>query len=253
LPRHDEPSRDLPWPSCFNARDLGGYDTADGRRTGWRAVVRADNLCHLTGDGQAALVRDGVRTVVDLLSQSEHAFEPPHPFRTNTADQGVPRYVHVPLVDEGDRETAALVDHAPSREASYRLMLDRCRGQIAAIARAIVLAPPGGVLFHCHAGLDRTGLIAALLLGLVGVPGATIVADYALSEERLGSFYEHYRALIADPAARGRFKRLTAPPTLMASILADIDARYGGAEPYLLGAGLSRTDCANLRTRLLGG
>jgi protein-tyrosine phosphatase len=251
LPRHDEPSRDLAWPSCFNARDLGGYETRGGRRSRWRAVLRADNLCHLTGPGQAALVRDGVRTVVDLLSQSEHDYEPPHPFRANAAAGVVPRYVNVPLVDEDDEETTQLVDRAPSREVSYRLMLDRCRGQVAAIVRAIAVAEPGAVLFHCHAGLDRTGLIAALLLGVVGVPAATIAADYALSEERLGAFHQHYRRLIADPVARARFRRLTAPPALMASVLADLDARYGGAEPYLISAGLSTADLDLLRARLL--
>jgi protein-tyrosine phosphatase len=251
LPRHDEPSRDLSWPSCFNARDLGGYDAAGGRPTRWRAALRADNQSHQTAEGRAALVRDGVRTVVDLLSQSEHAFEPPHPFRTNAPEVAVPGYVHVPLVDEADQRSASLVDHAPSREASYRAMLDLCRGQVAAVARAIAAAPRGGVLFHCHAGLDRTGLVAALLLGLVGVPAETIVADYALSEERLGRFYEHYRALIDDAAARARFRRLTAPPALMASVLAYVDDRYGGAEPYLLGGGLSPSDCAALRGRLL--
>ena len=80
----------------------------------------------------------------------------------NAAAGAVPAYVHVPLVDEADEETTRLVDHAPTRQASYGLMLDRCRGQIGAIVGAIAGAQPGGVLFHCHAGLDRTGLIAAL-------------------------------------------------------------------------------------------
>ena len=47
-------NRDLGWPSCFNARDLGGYETVDGRRTRWRAIVRSDNLC--LRDGAAVLV-----------------------------------------------------------------------------------------------------------------------------------------------------------------------------------------------------
>ncbi|MEO7908190.1 MAG: tyrosine-protein phosphatase [Roseiflexaceae bacterium] len=54
------------WDACYNARDLGGYVTADGRRTRWRAFVRADNLSRLTPDGQSALIEYGVRTMIDL-------------------------------------------------------------------------------------------------------------------------------------------------------------------------------------------
>jgi protein tyrosine/serine phosphatase len=245
--------RDLAWPSCFNARDLGGHATADGRRTRWRAVVRADNMAHLSAAGQAALLAYGVRTVVDLLSESEHAHEPPHPFRAGAASGAAPAYVHAPLVDEADAETTRLVDRAPSREVSYRLMLERCRRQIAAAVRAVAGAPAGGVVFHCHAGLDRTGLVAALVLGAVGVPAGTVVEDYARSEERLGAFYEHYRARITDALARARFRRLTAPPGLMRAVLAHLDGRYGGPAAYLRSAGVGADELDRLRARLLEG
>jgi protein-tyrosine phosphatase len=119
--------------------------------------------------------------------------------------------------------------------------------------RAIADAEDGAVVFHCHAGLDRTGLVAALLLDLVGVPAETIAADYALSDPRLGAFHEHYRAQIADPVARERFHRPTAPSALMAAALADLHARHGGAEPYLLAAGLAPAELARVRARLLEG
>jgi protein tyrosine/serine phosphatase len=245
--------RDLAWPSCFNARDLGGHATADGRRTRWRAAVRADNMAHLTAAGRDALLAYGVRTVVDLLSESEHAYEPPHPFRAGAASGAVPGYVHAPLIDEADAETTHLGDRAPSREASYRLMLERCGRRIARAVRAVADAPDGGVVFHCHAGLDRTGLVAALVLGAVGVPAETVVEDYARSEERLGAFYEHYRSLITDPLARARFKRLTAPPELTSAALAHLDARHGGAEAYLRSVGLNADELSRLRARLLDG
>jgi protein-tyrosine phosphatase len=248
--RSNEPARDLSWSSCFNARDLGGYETADGRRTRWRAVFRADNLGHLDAAGQATLVRDGVVTVIDLRSQSEHGMAPTHPFRAGAAG-AVPRYVSVPLVDETDVETTALVNRATSRDESYRLMLDRCRGQIGAVVRTIAGAEEGGVVFHCHAGLDRTGLVAALLLGVAGVAPATIVEDYALSHERMGALYEHYVALIADPEARARFRRFTARRELMEAALAYLEAEHGGAEAYLLAAGMSGEELDRLRARLV--
>jgi protein-tyrosine phosphatase len=247
------PARDLAWPTCFNARDLGGYANADGRRTRWGAAVRSDNLGHLTAAGRAALVAHGVRTVVDLLSPSEHAYDPPHPFRGSTAVGAVPGYVHAPLIDETDGETTRLYDKAPTREAAYRVLLDRCGPQLAAAVRAVADAPPGGVVFHCHAGLDRTGLVAALLLGAAGVPAETIVADYALSDERLGPFYEHYRAQVTDPDALARFERPTAPPELMAAALAYLNTRYAGAEGYLRTVGVTDDELVRLRARLLDG
>jgi protein-tyrosine phosphatase len=189
--------------------------------------------------------------VIDLRSRREHAFAPPHPFRGRAAG-AVARYVPVPLVDETDEEAIRLIDGAPSRDAAYRLIIDRCRGQIAAVFRAIADAAEGAVVFHCHAGLDRTGLVAALLLDLVGGPAAVIAADYALSEARLGAFYEHYRAGIADPVALARFRRLTSPPELMVGVLADVAERYAGAEAYLFDAGASPAHLARVRARLVG-
>ena len=42
------------------------------------------------------------------------------------------------------------------------------------------------MVVHCRAGKDRTGLLIAFLLDLVGVPREVIAEDYALSEARLG-------------------------------------------------------------------
>jgi protein tyrosine/serine phosphatase len=251
LPTVADPARDLSWPTCFNARDLGGYATADGRRTRWRALIRADNMSHLTAEGRAVLVRAGVRTVVDLQSPSDHRFEPPHPFRGNTGPDAVPRYVHAPVLDDADAVAVAALARAGSREEAYRVRLDTSAGQFGRIVRAVAEAPEGGVVFHCHAGLDRTGLAAALLLASVGVPADTIADDYALSEPRLGAFYEHYRARIADPAERAAFRRLTAPRGPMLAVLDHLGAHHGGVEPYLRSAGVAAADLARLRERFL--
>jgi protein-tyrosine phosphatase len=245
------PERDLAWPTCFNTRDLGGYMTGDGRRTRWGAVVRADNMVHLDADGQAALVDYGVRTVVDLRCGWELRLRPRHPFHANTAADATPRYVHAPVVDDADQASVRAIDAASSRDESYRLMLALCRAQIAAALRAIADAPPGGVLLHCHSGTDRTGLVAALLLAVVGVPTATIVDDYAHSHERLGAFYDYYRARIADPEGRARFQRVTAPPELMAATLSYLEAEHGGAVGYLSSAGLTDAELQCLRGRLV--
>lgn len=251
MPAAAEPTRDLAWSACFNARDLGGYPAQGGRRTRWRALIRADNLGHLTDEGRAALVRDGVRAVVDLRSASEHGIDPPHPFRGGAAPNTGPAYLSVPLLDEADQAAVAALDRATTREDAYRARLDTSQAQFARVVREIADAPAGAVVFHCHAGLDRTGLVAALLLACAGVPADLIADDYALSHDRLGPFYEHYRAQIADPVRRARFERLTAPREPMLAVLDHLDRVYGGAEAYVRTAGVSDQEVGRVRARLV--
>jgi protein-tyrosine phosphatase len=118
---------------------------------------------------------------------------------------------------------------------------------------AIAGAPEGGVLVHCAAGKDRTGLISALLLGLVGVPAVTIAADYALTAELLRPRDQEW--LEHGPGERAEREALAArfaPTTeVMLEVLDGLDRRHGGVEGYLAAAGVSPADLDRLRDRLL--
>ncbi|WP_425465283.1 tyrosine-protein phosphatase [Nonomuraea diastatica] len=118
----------------------------------------------------------------------------------------------------------------------------------AAVMAAIAHASPGPVVVHCHSGKDRTGLVVAL--AVTGVPGEKIAADYALTAACL-RHGEHLAAL-PGAAARARSRRLFAQVTAatMTATLTHLRDRYGGAEEYLLGGGLSPTDVPLLRARL---
>src|SRR4051812_3403516 len=94
----DPAARDLTWADCYNARDLGGYPTADRRTTRWQALIRADNLVRLTPAGQAALRAYGVRTILDLRLAYELEIDP-NPFAATSGPPGEPRYVNRPLHD----------------------------------------------------------------------------------------------------------------------------------------------------------
>jgi protein-tyrosine phosphatase len=133
----------------------------------------------------------------------------------------------------------------------FRVVLDHYWRGIAGVMRAIAAAPAGGVLFHCHAGKDRTGLVAALLLALAGVPNATIAEDYALSQACLQPLFDQRLSQEPDPAKRERLARMIgAVPETMLGVLAHLDARHGGAERYLRGAGVAEADLDRLRRRL---
>ena len=242
-------TRLLEWEGCLNARDLGGYETEDGRETRWGTVVRSDSPAALTEAGRAALAGYGVRTIVDLRLPDELEREP-NPF-AEPGDHGI-AYTNVSFIDPA----AAPPDAVSTLAEDYLQMLERYRQGVAEALAAIARAPAdGAVLVHCAAGKDRTGLISALLLGLVGVPADTVAADYALTAELLRPRDEAWLEA-APPEERAEREAMLAryAPTaeVMLAVLEGLEERYGGVEPYLRSTGLSQDDLDRLRDRLVG-
>ena len=141
----------------------------DGRETRWHAIVRADNLASLTEAGRAALVAYGVRSIIDLRRPHE-VEQSPNPFA-----HGGPHGIAYANISFGDPAVAPPTGGSLADRYQRSLVLFTHR--VATIMRAIAHAPEGGVVLHCNGGKDRTGMIAALLLELVGVARATIAAD----------------------------------------------------------------------------
>lgn len=249
----DHAARRLLWDACHNVRDIGGYATADGRHTRWRAVIRADDLCNLSEEGSAQLVDYGIRTVIDLRGP----WESPHdssPFARPNRYADTVTYLNLPVIDVTEF-TGSPVEQARTVEDSYRIILDVYTFEIAAVMTAIARARAGGVLIHCHAGKDRTGLITGLLLSLVGVPAETVAEDYALSDTYLQPLYNRWLEQMpadADPEMVGRLRQyeLCLPDTMLAT-LSYIDERYGGPGSYLVDAGVDPRDVERIRQRIV--
>lgn len=228
------------------------------------SLVRSDVLCRLTPAGRRALLDHGVRTIVDVRTPSEVARDwAAYPFRDDAAagsDTEVPavRYRNVPFTSGRDRAAwQAMHDAyagATSREELNRLDLDGHPTGIAAVVGAIAEAEPGGVLIHCHAGKDRTGLVVALLLSLVGVADEDIADDYALTMTSLeGLIADWLTEMSDDPAEHERLRALAEPRReAMLDTLAYLRQGYGSAEGYLLAAGVRPEQLTRLRERLLG-
>jgi protein-tyrosine phosphatase len=240
-------TRLLAWEGCLNARDLGGYETEDGRETRWGTVVRSDSPAALTEAGRAALAGYGVRAIVDLRLPAELA-DDPNPF-AEPGDHGI-AYTNVSFIDPA----AAPPDAVSTLAEDYLQMLDRYRQGVAEAMAAIARAPEGAVLIHCAAGKDRTGLVSALLLGLVDVPADTIAADYAMTAELLRPRERRWLESLP-PEERAERETMIAryAPTaeVMLEVLARLEERYGGVEPYLRATGLSQDDLDRLRDRLV--
>lgn len=233
------------WGACLNVRDLGGLTTVDGRRVRRGALVRSDQLCRLDDGGRGALVAHGVRTVIDLRSPAEAQQDPDPALHEKGVD-----YRLIPQQD--DQLWRQPQWAARTRAERDALVLDQRAAHIAAMARTVANAVPGGVLIHCLAGKDRTGIAVALLLSLIGVSDADIAADYALSEASLAAELEAALAAAQDEEARARLVRsYDARPETMLATLAHLRTRHGGARAYLTRAGLTDADVHRIRARLL--
>jgi protein tyrosine/serine phosphatase len=232
--------RRLTWQALLNARDLGGLPTADGRiRAG--ALVRTDNLVRLTESGRAALLAHGVRTVVDLRSPRELAAHP-HPFRDH------PAYRPLPLLDDAGMADVGRFDSAVE---SYVWQVESQGARLAAILSGIADAPAGGVLFHCAAGKDRTGIVAALVLSTAGVEPEAIAEDYALSTWWVEAMMELELAAQPDAVERTRLRRVYDPrPEIILAMLAALRDRHGGVDGYLAAIGVGHDVRERLRDRL---
>ena len=250
-----EPRRHLNLEGTYNVRDLGGYPTQDGHTTRWKTVLRADGLNQLAPASQKALVDFGIRTVIDLRRTAE-VLEMPDVVASSPDFA----YYHQNLA--GDTPTMGEKLELPleSRKGAkfwaenYTGWLDQRRTQI--VETLATLASPGTLpaLFHCAGGKDRTGLIAALVLALARVPVETIAEDYALTAPYLISRYLNEQAP-SDAAASvytwREYQRDSSPHEAMLETLRHLEERYGGAEEYALGGGMTQEQVDRLRRALV--
>jgi protein-tyrosine phosphatase len=245
--------RTLAWDGCLNVRDLGGHRTEDGAVTRFGQVVRADSVRALSDRGWRSLLDYGIATIVDLRLHEELEADPPHELPVEL--------VHVSLFGSSDPAywqridavAAAQPDEvASTREVYLRHLADNQRNVATAIS-AVAQACEGGVLVHCAAGKDRTGIVTGLLLRLARVGLDQIAEDYARSGEALGGSFREWIAEGEDERERERRRRQCATPAAaMRGVVTSIEARFGSVEGFLREGGASAEDLAAARARLRG-
>src|SRR4051794_26473069 len=173
----------------MNCRDLGGYPTADGRVTRWGCVYRSDGLDQLTDADLDVLEAIGVRIVFDFRMDSEVDAAP-----SRLPDHPALKRQRLPIGDAGPGESLMemllrgdITEYTVEGVAEiYESILDDAAKEFGAVVAAAADPENHAVLFHCTAGKDRTGLMAMLLLGVLGVPDDVIISDYELTT--------HYRS-----------------------------------------------------------
>ena len=235
-----------------NTRDLGGLAVAGGRRIRFRRLLRAGTLQDLTAGDVAYLTEDlGVRTVVDLRLTDEAA-------REGSALSAIPavRYFSLPLSSARNVRSDIVADGAEMDIVGhYVALLEGSATNIVTAVRVFAEDMSAPTIFHCAAGKDRTGVLAAVVLDAIGVGRETIIADYALTGQRMKQISARllrlatYRDMQA--LSRGIKGAATADEESMAAFLDELHGRYGSGAGYLTAHGLGGRDLAALRAALV--
>lgn len=235
-----EPRRHLELSTGFNVRELGGYAVGNGA-TEWRRFVRSGGLDMLSQQDQQRLYDYGVRLVVDLRGDYEVAAAPDKIARM----KGV-RTLHVPLYDFDLSDPALEAERDEDfRTLGYLTMLAN-KDAVQQIFSFFATAEPDEcVLFHCAAGMDRTGVTAMLLLGLVDARRERIVADYCYS---FGSEVEvNATAFRGKPPCR---RELELRFDAIQTVLDRLEEGYGTVERYLLSCGVTQEQLDRIKAHL---
>jgi protein-tyrosine phosphatase len=239
--------RRIDLPGCDNFRDLGGYPAQAGMRLRWRRLFRSDALHGLTPAGADRVVDElGVGAIVDLRSSGEVGVDG----RGQLGDRP-PIYHHLPLFD-GPLAVDPSMPPPVTLADRYFLIVEQAKIPIARVVTALAECSTPAV-YHCTAGKDRTGLISAIVLGLLGVPDEYIVADYAATQENLDAIIvrltqsEGYR----DAIDRLPADTFHAKPATMFSLLDRLRDHYGSFRGYASDIGLSDVLIGRLESGLL--
>jgi protein-tyrosine phosphatase len=238
--------RNLTFSSAYNFRDVGGYAGLDGRTVRWRRLFRADSPHRLKGEDWETFAALGVRSVIDL----RRPFEVEEHGRVPEAE-GL-RYFNPVLehIDWAEVPHPDGIQHERWLADRYLNFLDDGRAGLSASLRVIADPAAAPVVVHCMAGKDRTGVVCALALSLLGVSDEDIATDYALTEVAMASLTEYLRAHNPE-AIEGNDHMFDSPPAAMLLFLADLRTLHGSVEKYVREIGVSAEQVATMREHLL--
>lgn len=250
------PTRRLLTRGLYNARDLGGFPTADGKTTRFGVFVRSEAPVDLPEGDLDYLRAYGVTASVDLRSTGEVRSRP------SDLAQAMP-YYHRPLFNEA--AMAGSMKHPPKQigwGAQYISMAEESRAWARDVL-TIAAENPGALLYHCTTGKDRTGLMTCYLLSVAGVGRADIAADYCVSQVFLEPVYEKMRSgkmrLGLPQGAGGQMPPMPkmdesffqTPASAMLALIDYLDETYGGVVEYLRTIGVEEAVLDALRQKLV--
>ena len=219
-----------------NMRDLGGYFSKDRKIIKANCLIRSNLPKSLSAMCINELVMSGVTTVIDLRNDVEIAKEC-GAFKDNDLFQ----YYHVKIRGDGR------LPESPEKVYDSYIEMIEGKEQIGEVFR-IIANTTGGVLYYCNAGKDRTGVVSALLLKLLGVDDKEIVLDYIASGVYLSEMLEAF----ANSTSIERIREIIVPKAeTMFSVLRYIDEKYGTIEKYLELCGVMQSEINKIKEKIL--
>jgi hypothetical protein len=233
--------------NIHNFRDLGGYTGLDGATVRWRRLYRSDDLSRVVGADQELFSGLGVRTVIDLRRPVEIA----NIGRIPDFDGFTYHHVHLDYPSWPAAEFADTQQRCAYVTERYLEMAETATAGMGDTLRLIADADTHPLVFHCIAGKDRTGVVAAVTLSLLGVSDADIAEDYHLSERAEPANWEWYRSRDSNLVGKRWLHITVSPPQGMLDFLTELRRRHGSVEAYAASIGVTPGHVAALRSHLL--
>jgi len=237
--------RGVAFVDVYNFRDLGGYRTADGNTVVWQRLYRSDDLGRLRDEDYERFTSLGIRTVVDLRRPNEVADLGRIPELDGVTYHHV-HMAHPPWPSQRFADTAERTAFVIERYREMSLAGGAAIGEALRLISDEDFAP---LVVHCIAGKDRTGIVAALTLSLLGVDDETIADDYALSEEAEPQAWAYYARIRPDVVRPAHIT--ISPRAAMLAFLEELRATHGSVEQYASTIGVTDEHVAAMRGHLL--
>jgi protein-tyrosine phosphatase len=249
--------------SVPNFRDLGGYPAECDRTLRHGLLYRSEDFSKLSASDMPRLKSLDIRLLCDLRSDRER-LQTPNKWPVDSPCDSLNLNISVDL-RASHAAIISLLSGEPTEEharqtmlMTYRMFPSAFALRLAQLFERILTDRQLPLVFHCAAGKDRTGFIAAILLSALGVPRTTIYSDYLLTAERWKgeqseAAIRRYLMLLckAEPPLEVIRTLCGVSTTYLDAAFAVLEKDYGGVDSYLELIGLSTNARQRLKERLL--
>jgi len=255
-----------------NTRDIGGYQTSDGRTINWRAIIRSDNLSRATPEDFQKLEELGLKTIIDLRTTRETKKRP-----TEWEGDNPPQFFHFPVGNSDgpwfkaqkkllSRNRFSEEDMLEHMKNGYRMVAEVGSISYQSLMEVVQDESNWPILVHCQAGKDRAGIATVLILESIGVDRQTIMEDFMLTNEVsqaerkatiLSKDRENYTARGGSRMGSGKgpppkafFPLVGVDPEMLETYYATVEEQYGSMDAYLAQIGMDQDRRTSLRQAL---